>query len=417
MSKAIKKSQGMSLTVKILIGTAAGIIFGSVVGPWASNLKFLGDVWIRLLQMSVVPLVMTSVILAVGSIDMRIVGRMGLHTCKWVALFTLTACAFGIIMGYVFQPGVGVTIVDPSDIVPPEVSGIADTVLSFFSTNIINSMANGAMVPCMVFSIFFGLAAGIYGSNSGDDSMIKGVKTLNSVIMNIIKMVMNLSPIGIFFLMANVSGAIGFRVIIPMVKFLGAMAIGTIAQFLIFIPLAGTVARVNPFKIPQKVSKVATIALTTTSSQICLPTQMEDSVTKLGVSRRISDFCGPIGCTMNSTGAAMWDVFSVFFMAQASGVQLTVQQITVTVVIAILLSMGNVGIPGGTAMILAFMATSMGLPLDSIALLMSIDWFAGMFRTVLDVVVDMLVALMVAADMKELDRDVFNGVKTVEYVR
>ena len=182
-----KKRFSISLTTQILIATAGGIVFGSLVGEWASNLKFIGDIFIRLIQMSVVLLVMSAVASAVGGGDGQDVGKMGFHTFKWIIIFTVISAGLGVALS---------------------------TILGFVPTNIINSMAEGSMVPCIVFSLFFGVAMGAYAKESGNRNIIEWVQGINGVITNIIKIVMNVAPIGIFCLLANVAGTTGFKVII-----------------------------------------------------------------------------------------------------------------------------------------------------------------------------------------------------------
>ncbi len=133
---------------------------------------------------------------------------------------------------------------------------------------------------------------------------------------------MNVAPIGIFCLLANVSGSTGFMVIIPMLKFLGLLLIGDLIQFLLFGPLTAALCKVNVLKMPKKFSKMSIMAVTTTSGAICLPTKMEDSVTKFGVSKKVADFTGPITMSMNSCGAAQCYVATIFFMVQSTGVQM-----------------------------------------------------------------------------------------------
>ncbi|MDD2980260.1 MAG: dicarboxylate/amino acid:cation symporter [Hespellia sp.] len=413
---ANKKKFSVSLTTQILIGTVGGIVFGSIVGEWAGNLKFIGDMFIRLIQMSVVLLVMTSVSAAVGSGDGKGVGKMGFHTFKWIIGFTLVSAFIGLILAQFIRPGIGITISDAAEkIEAVEAAGMQDTLLNFVSTNIVGSMSEGSMIPCIVFALFFGVAMGMYTRESGNKNMIEWITGFNQIIMNIIKIVMNLAPIGIFCLLANVAGAIGFSVVIPMGKFLGALLIGDLIMFLIYIPLTGALCKVNPVKMPRKFAKMSMMALTTTSSAICLPTKIEDAVTKFGVSRRIADFTGPITMSMNSCGAVQCYVMAIFFMSQATGVTLSVPQMGMAILLSCLMCMGTIVVPGGSVVVYTFLATSLGLPLESIAVLIGIDWFSGMFRTIMNVDVDVMIGMLVSSKLGELDRDVFNEKKVVEY--
>ena len=412
-----KKRFSISLTTQILIATAGGIVFGSLVGEWASNLKFIGDIFIRLIQMSVVLLVMSAVASAVGGGDGQDVGKMGFHTFKWIIIFTVISAGLGVALSMLLQPGIGVEIASAADVANSsvETGSIQDTILGFVPTNIINSMAEGSMVPCIVFSLFFGVAMGAYAKESGNRNVIEWVQGINGVITNIIKIVMNVAPIGIFCLLANVAGTTGFKVIIPMLKFLLVLLIGDAIQFLLFGPFTAAVTKVNLFKMPKKFAKMSMMAVKTTSGAICLPTKMEDEVTKFGISRKVADFTGPITMSMNSCGAAQCYVAAIFFMAQSTGIQMTPYQMGMAILLSCLMCLGTISVPGGSVIVYTFLATSLGLPLESIAVLIGIDWFAGMFRTLMNVDVDVMIGLLVASKLGELDRDVYDEKKTVTY--
>ena len=412
-----KKRFSISLTTQILIATAGGIVFGALVGEWASNLKFIGDIFIRLIQMSVVLLVMSAVASAVGGGDGQDVGKMGFHTFKWIIIFTVISAGLGVALSMLLQPGIGVEIASAADVANSsvETGSIQDTILGFVPTNIINSMAEGSMVPCIVFSLFFGVAMGAYAKESGNRNIIEWVQGINGVITNIIKIVMNVAPIGIFCLLANVAGTTGFKVLIPMLKFLLVLLIGDAIQFLLFGPFTAAVTKVNIFKMPKKFAKMSMMAVTTTSGAICLPTKMEDEVTKFGISRKVADFTGPITMSMNSCGAAQCYVAAIFFMAQSTGIQMTPYQMGMAILLSCLMCLGTISVPGGSVIVYTFLATSLGLPLESIAVLIGIDWFAGMFRTLMNVDIDVMIGLLVASKLGELDRDVYDEKKTVTY--
>ena len=412
-----KKGFSVSLTTQILIATVGGILFGTIIGPWAANLKFIGDIFIRLIQMSVVLLVMSAVAAAVGSGDGQDVGKMGFHTFKWIIAFTVISAGFGVALSMLFKPGVGIEIASAEDVANAAVesASLQETLLGFVPTNIIGSMAESAMVPCIVFSLFFGVAMGAYTKQSGNRNMVEWVTGLNTIITNIIKTVMHIAPIGIFCLLANVAGSTGLKVIIPMMKFLGVLLIGDAIQFMLFGPFTAAMCKVNPAKMPKKFAKMSIMAVTTTSGAICLPTKMEDAVTKFGISRKVSDFTGPITMSMNSCGAAQCYVAAIFFMAQSTGIEMTVYQMGMAILLSCLMCMGPISVPGGSVIVYTFLASSLGLPLESIAVLIGIDWFAGMFRTLMNVDVDVMVGMLVASKLGELDRDVYNEKKAVTY--
>ena len=395
----------------ILIAAIAGIVFGSLAGSWAGNVKFIGDMFIRLVQMSVVLLVMTAVTSAIGKVGGKDAGRMGFHTFKWIITFTLISSFVGLALGVTIRPGMGVPLDSTSTggIKSPATTSIQETLLGFIPTNIFESMSKGDMVPCIVFAILFGLALGTYTRTSGKSDVADLVDGINTVVMRIVSMVMKVAPIGVFCLLANVAGVTGFSVVKPMLAFLGALAIGDLVQFIAYALLTGAICRVNPLALPGKFAELSLLAATTTSSAICLPTEISDSMTKFGVSSRVANFTGPINMSMNSVGAVQCYVLAIMFMSQSMGVSLTPTQIGMSILLSCLMCMGTIVVPGGMIVTYTFLATSLGLPLESIAILIGIDWFSGIFRTVMNVNVDVMVAMLVANKLGELDRGVYNG--------
>lgn len=412
-----KKRFKISLTTQILIATVAGIVFGSLVGPWAANLAFIGNIFLRLIQMSVVLLVMTAVAGAVGSGDGQDVGKMGFHTFKWIIIFTIISAGLGVILSMVMKPGVGIDISQAAGVAKQSVksASLQDTILNFVPTNVVQSMAEGTMVPCIVFALFFGVAMGSYARQSGNRTVVDWINGINGTITAIIKIVMKVAPIGIFCLLANVAGSTGFKVIIPMLKFLLLLLIGDAIQFLLYTPLTGFLTKTRLSRMPKKFAKMSIMAVTTTSGAICLPTKIEDEVTKFGVSRKVADFTGPITMAMNSCGAAQCYVAAIFFMAQSLHINLSAYQMGMAILLSCLMCLGTISVPGGSVIVYTFLASSLGLPLESIAILIGIDWFAGMFRTLMNVDVDVMVGMLVASKLGELDHDVFDDKKVVTY--
>ena len=157
------------------------------------------------------------------------------------------------------------------------------------------------------------------------------------------------------------------------------------------------------------------MAVTTTSSAICLPTKMEDMVTKFGVDRKVSDFVGPITMSMNSCGAVQCYVLAMLFMSQATGRTFTMSQFAMTILLACLMCMGTIVVPGGMVVTYTFFAATMGLPTEAVAILIGIDWFSGMFRTLMNVDVDVMVGMIVSKVCGVFDKEVYDEKKTVSY--
>ncbi|MGO4940423.1 dicarboxylate/amino acid:cation symporter [Fundicoccus sp. Sow4_D5] len=408
----------LSLTVQIIIAVVAGILFGTVVGAWAGNLKFIGDIFIRLIQMSVVLLVMTSVISAIGEMarnskESKLGLKVGSLTFAWILFCTLLASGLGFLLATIVRPGDGMQVTEAYVAGETASIGVQETLTNFVSTNIFSAMASGDMIPIIVFSVLFGIGLNQWIKKSGDTLILDVIKQANNITLNVIQTVMKVAPLGIFALLANVTGTIGLAVVGPMVKYLGILLIGVVIVMVFMVLLTSALCKVNPALMPQKFLDMSMIALTTTSSAITFPTALKDSIEKFGVRRDVANFTMSVGMTMGSAGAAMSYVIMILFMQQASGVELPLVRLLVGVFLAVMLTLGTITVPGGSAVVATFLATSLGLPVESIALIIGVDWFAGMFRTFLNVNNDVIVSMLVANSVGALDREVYNGRKTV----
>lgn len=411
----------VSLTTQIIIATIAGILFGTLVGEWAGNLKFIGDIFIRLIQMSVVLLVMTSVVSAIGEMARESEGeslglKVGINTFGWIIFTSVFAAGLGFLLAYWVRPGEGMQVTETFVAAEAASLGFQETMTNFVSTNIFSAMANADMIPIIVFSVLFGIGLNQWIKKSGDTTVLDVVKHTNNITLNVIQNVMKISPIGIFALLANVSGTIGLAVVGPMIKYLGILLLGVVIVMAVMILITSAICKINPALMPAKFLDMSMIALTTTSSAITFPTALKDCIEKFGVRREIANFTMSVGMTMGSAGAAMSYVIMILFMQQASGVELPLFDLLVGIFLAVMLTLGTITVPGGSAVVATFLATSLGLPLESIALIIGVDWFAGMFRTFLNVNNDVIVSLLVANSVGALDRDVYHNRATVESV-
>lgn len=406
-----------SLAGQILIAAIAGIVFGLIVGEWAANLKFIGDIFIRLIQMSIVPLVMSSVIVATGSMSGSGTGKIAFRTFKWMIGFSIVAAALAYGLSLLIQPGVGMTAtaeLDPGLQEPTGAeSGWQDTILGFVSTNVFEAMSSAAMVPIIVFSLIFGVALNQYIRSSGNREVLNFADQVQKVVLLMIRIVMRVAPIGVFALLAALAGDVGIAVVTTALKYLGATLIGVLILIALFILVVFLRTGLNPLRLPSALAEQTAIAVTTTSSAVTFPTVLKNTVEKVGVSQRVANFTLSVGLTMGSYGAVLNYMIAVMFLAQAGGVELTPGQIVLGMGLAIMLNMGTITVPGGFPVIAMFLATALDLPFEAVGLLIAVDWFAGIFRTFLNVNGDTLVAMLVANASDEIERDVYYGRKEV----
>ncbi|MEX0153219.1 dicarboxylate/amino acid:cation symporter [Microbacterium sp. LMI1-1-1.1] len=401
----------------IALAAVLGVVFGLVAGEWAGNLKFIGDLFIRLIQMAIVPLVMASVIVATGSMTGTGMGRLAGRTFSWMIGFSIVAALVGWGLAALFQPGVGIDYSGPVDAALQEsaqpATGWQETVLGFVSTNIVNAMSTASMLPIIVFSLLFGLALNGYIRTTGNRLIVTLLEQLQQVVLGMIRLVMHIAPIGVFCLLAALAGDVGFAVVTTALSYLGLTLLGVVIVTVLFVVVVIARTRLNPWALPGKLAEQTVIAVTTTSSAVTFPTVLKNAVEKVGISQRVAGFTLSVGLTMGSYGAVLNYTIVILFLAQAGRMELSPGQVVLGMALAILLNMGTITVPGGFAVAAMFLATSLGLPLEAVGLLIAVDWFTGIFRTFLNVNGDTMVAMLVADATDEIDRDVYAGRTTV----
>lgn len=401
------------------IGSAAilGIVFGLLVGDWAANLKFVGDLFIRLIQMAIVPLVMTSVIVATGAMSGSGMGRMAFRTFKWMIGFSVVAAILAWGISVVIQPGAGIDFsgsVDPAlQESAAEATGWQDTVVNFVSTNIFAAMSTATMVPIIIFSLLFGVALNAYIAKTGNRLVLDFFDQIQQIVLTMIRFVMVIAPVGVFCLLANLAGTVGFAVGTSGLKYLGSTLIGVLILLVLFVVVVWLRTGLNPAKLPAKLSDQTMIAITTTSSAVTYPTVLKTAIEKFGVSQPVANFTLSVGLTMGSYGAVLNYMIVVMFLVQSGSITLDFGTIVLGMALAILLNMGTITVPGGFPVVAMFLATSLGLPFEAVGLLIAVDWFARIFRTFLNVNGDTFVAMLVANASNEIDRDVYDDKKQV----
>ena len=400
----------LSLTNQMLIASILGLIAGVVFGKGMGNIKFIGDIFLRLMQMSVVFLVMGAIIEAVGALNPKDLGKLGGKAITLFVVTTALAAAVGLFLALAIQPGVGVTGVNPGEYKGALAEGkITDMIAGFFPRNIFEAMSTGNILQVIIFSVFVGLALSFLGKNESGAKVFEMVRHLNVVIMQVVKIVMRFAPFGIFALLGGIVGVAGLQVLIPLGKFLIALTVGCLAFMALLVVLVSAYAKVSPFRLLAKLERTIIVSVTTTSSAVSLPVQMADSEERLGISKRVSRLVNPLGMSLNSDGLGITVAIACVTVAQFFGVELSVQQQIMIVLISTLATFANLAVPGGALVTLAIAFQMAGLPLEGIAILAGVDWFAGIIRTLLNVTDDVLMALVVAVSEKEFDRNVFNS--------
>lgn len=404
------KLKKVNMTVQIMIAMVLGVVVGTISKEKIEGIKLLGDIFLRLIQMSIILLVMGQIIEAIGGLNPKELGRQGV---KVIIIFLLTsffAAAFGIITGILLKPGSGIDLSSLSSggkISTSYLGSASDTVLGFFSINVIKSMADGNIVQVILFAILFGIALSYIRMEKESNKLLEVIIEFNKIILKMISIIMKIAPIGIFSLIASTVGKVGVGVILPLSKYLGVYGLATFTYLIVFFIIVSLYCKVNIVKLIKGMTEMSLMALATTSSAVTLPTEMKDAKEKLGISEKVTKIVLPLGMTLNSNGSAMHMAFTIVTIAQIYGVNYSGAQYLYIAALATLVSLANAVVPGAGLVSLAIIVPQMGLPIDAIAVFAGVEWFVGMLRTILNVDSDTLTALIVAKGEDEIDYSVY----------
>lgn len=404
------KFKKLNMTVQIMIAMVLGVIFGTLTNGKIEGVKLLGDIFLRLIQMSIMLLVMGQIIEAIGSLNPKELGKQGVKIILIFLGSSFIASSFGIFMGMLLKPGVGMNLKSLTTGVKIDSSymgSISDTVLSFFSTNVIKSMADGAIAQVIIFAILFGAALSYVRMENENNKLLGIIVEFNKVILRLISSIMKIAPIGIFSLIAATIGKVGVGVILPLSKYLGTYALGTFIYLAISFVIVSSYCKIDIIKLIKGMMQMSLMALATTSSAVTLPTEMKDAREKLGISERITKLVLPLGMTLNSNGSGMHMAFTIITISQIYGVRYSGSEYLYIAALATLVSLANAVVPGGGLVSLAIIVPQIGLPIDAIALFAGVEWFVGMLRTILNVDSDTFTALIIAKSENEIDYNVY----------
>jgi Na+/H+-dicarboxylate symporter len=393
----------MKLWTKILIGLFAGALFGLWLPSLAPYTKPIGDGFIQLINMLIVPLIFSSLLVGVTSIDdTKKMGRIGLKTLLLYLGSTAFAITIGLLVSASLQPGVGVDLGTASTGLNSPAQSWADTLVSLIPRNPVAAMANGHILQIIIFAILLGIALNLTGSKAKPviaffDGLAEGMYKLTG-------MVMALAPYGVFCLIGYVASQYGLAVLLPLGKVVLGVYLGCVIHAVVILGGALFVfGRFNPIRFFKGIVDAIAVAYSTASSSGTLPVSIRCVRKNLGVSDSISSFVLPMGATINMDGTAIYQGVCAIFIAQAYGIELTLGHYATLVLTSTFASIGSAGVPGAGLIMLTLVLNSVGLPLEGIAIIAGIDRILDMARTTVNVVGDCAVTVLVAQGENELN--------------
>ena len=420
---AEKTKKKIGLSTQIFIALLIGALFGVVIHYWVPSsyikdtvivegvLYVVGQGFIRLMQMLVVPLVFCSLIcgsMAIG--DTKTLGKVGVKTIGFYLVTTALAVCVALGSALLINPGRGLDMdaVQKGTVSSTtEATSLVDTLLNIIPKNPIQSMANGDMLPIIVFALFVGIMLAKLGTRGS--VVANFFSQFNDVMMEMTMAIMKVAPIGVFCLIARTFATVGFSAFAPMLKYMGNVTLALAIQCLVVYQILLFVfTRLNTFKFIKKFLPVMGFAFSTATSNATIPMSIDTLSKKMGVSKQISSFTIPLGATINMDGTSIMQGVAVVFIAQAYGIPLTMGNLATVVVTATLASIGTAGVPSVGLVTLAMVLNSVGLPTEGIALIMGIDRILDMIRTAVNITGDAVCTTIVCHQEGSLNREVFN---------
>jgi Na+/H+-dicarboxylate symporter len=404
----------LELWHKVTLGLIFGVIFGVVAGDQVSYVKPLGDIFLSLVKMIIIPLIYFSLIAGMTSVsDSKTLGRIGMKATTVFLVTSLIAVLIGMGMAEFLQPGSGIILnfdglAGASEVKAPlQKLDLQSIIVNIVPTNAIGAMANSEFLQVVFFAIFTGITLNLMGSEG--KKIIDFCNLITKMLFKMMNIIINFSPYGAFALTAWVVGTQGMDVLQSLGKLVFAVIVAMAVQYLIFIAMIYFVGRISPMPFIKKSLVYQALAFSTSSSKATLPTTMEVCRDKLGVSRVSTAFVLPLGASINMSGMAIYLGMCAIFMAQVTHTHLDPQQYMMILFTSTLGSIGAAGIPGGSMVMLPMILSSVGLPIEGVALIAGIDRILDMVRTTVNITGDVAITLVVDKSEGNLDMDVYNA--------
>jgi len=396
---------------RVVGALALGIVTGLLWGPGAENIKWVGDLFIRAIKMLIVPLIFFSLVSGIAALgDLKKFGDVG---GKALLLFLATGAisvSLGLTMGTIFQPGEGLDIVMPTgiDIPAPASTSITQMILSLIPENPVMTMAQGQILPLIIFAMLFGVALLMAGEEAAP--IVRAADAGALVMQKMTILVMELTPFGVFALMAWVAGSFGFEALVPLAKMVALNYAGCFIIILVVYPIIiKGIAKLSLADFFRGIIDAQAVAFSTASSNAALPVTLRCMQRNLGVSKSVSSFTVALGATINMDGTAMYLGLVALFGAQLYGIELSWMSYVLIALTATLGSVGAAGIPGSGLIMMSLVLSVIGVPLETIAFVAGINHIMDMMRTMTNVTGDATVSVAVARMAGEIDVEEYDS--------
>ncbi|MCC4404770.1 cation:dicarboxylase symporter family transporter [Limosilactobacillus reuteri] len=410
----------LSMGWQIMIGLALGIICGLIFYQNRSAItvmQSLGTIFIRLIQMIVMPIVVSCLTVGIANIgDIKKLGRIGGKTLIYFEVLTTIALILGIVMANITHPGSFIDIhkLHATDISQymstaksaEHNSGFWPLILSIIPTNIFKSMSDGDMMPVILFSVLFGLGIAAVGEKA--KILINVLNAVSEVMFKVTNWVMKFAPIGVFGLIGMTIAEMGISALLPLGLFILIAYVTMLIFIIVVLGITAHIFHLRYWKTMRAILDEIVLAFTTASSEVTLPRLMKKTH-EMGVSKGITAFVIPTGYTFNLDGSAIYQSLAAIFLAQAYGLHLSLSHQITLLVVLMITSKGMAGVPGASFVVLLASVSTIGVPMAGLTFIAGIDRFVDMGRTAVNVVGNSIATLVIGESEGALDREKYNA--------
>jgi len=411
----------MSLTQKIILGMVLGIAAGLIINYGGFNQKggfvneyiveglfnIVGQMFVTSLKMLVVPLVFFSLVTGVVGIgDIRQLGKVGLKSFVLYLLTTALAIALAITIAGLSHIGEGANLSTDAVFTAKEAPPLSSVLIDIIPSNIVNAMAEGKMLQIIFFSILFGVSILMVGKKAAP--LVSGFEILNEVMMQMVNIIMAVSPYAVFALIAKAVSSLGLDLLVNLAGYV-VVLVSALAIHL-FVTLGGILKILTRLQIGiffKKIREIQIFAFSTASSNATIPVTLRVVTEKLGVDNSVASFTIPFGATINMDGTAIMQGVATVFIANVYGVDLGIDGYLTVILMSVLASIGTAGVPGVGLVMLSMVFTQVGLPIEGIGLILGVDRLLDMIRTAVNVSGDAAVSVIVAKSEGKLNEEVY----------
>ena len=378
----------------MILGIVAGYLVNSqgdatgFAAQYVTYISILTDVFLRMINMIIAPLVFSTLAVGIARMgDSSTIGRVGIKTFSWFIFMSMTSLLLGLVMVNLLQPGVGLDLALPDAAASAHLNktgfNFPDFVRHIFPTSIFDAMSKNEILQIVVFAIFFGVGAGAIGEPAVE--FIKNLEMLSHIILKITTAIMKFAPVAVFAAVSSVIAKNGLTILLTYGKFMLSFYAAILVLWLVIVLISSVVLKNKAFKLVSMLRQPALLAFTTASSEAAYPmtlTQLE----RFGCSNKIASFVLPVGYSFNLDGSMMYCTFAAVFIAQAYGIEMSLTQQLLMLLVLMVTSKGMAGVPRASLVVIAATLSQFNLPEGGILLILGVDHFLDMARSATNVI-------------------------------